>query len=99
MDKKIINKIKKHLRTFQRELADRAIYNNMLCDMSEEAVYKDKKDIIEFRAISIYNEILGKENKYCTCKSPIHTAGTLFENEKLGKDLIICTLCKKEMKI
>ncbi len=39
-----------------------------------------------------------KKDKYCICKSPIHIAGTLFENGKLGKDLIICALCKKEMK-
>lgn len=53
-------KIKKHLRTFLRELADRTIYNNMLSDMSEDIVYKDKKDIIEFRAHAILKEI--KEN-------------------------------------
>jgi len=35
------------------------------------------------------------KNKYCTCKTPIHTAGTII---KTGKDLIICTKCKKEMK-
>ena len=53
-------RIKKHLRTFLRELADRTIYNNMLSNMSEDIVYKDKKDIIEFRAQAILKEI--KEN-------------------------------------
>ena len=49
-------KIKKHLRTFQRELADKTIYNNMLCDMSDcgdKYIYKEDKDIIEFRANQI----------------------------------------------
>jgi len=53
--------VKKQLRTFQRELADKTTYNNMLWDVTEDRVFKEDKDIIEFRANQIVALLKPKE--------------------------------------
>ncbi len=60
-DVKSMNIIKKHLRTFQRELADKTTYNNMLWDVTKDKVFKEDKDIIEFRAHQIAIALNPKE--------------------------------------